>query len=131
MNGLQPGEPVRVAVSDDDPLALLAIKTMIENVDSLTFVGGAGGVEEIVSLTNVTRPHVVVLDWVMPNGGGPEAARRILSDRPGTRIVGLSSSDRPEASLDMMRAGANGFLLKGGSAEELEETIRQVVAVWA
>jgi DNA-binding NarL/FixJ family response regulator len=31
----------------------------------------------------------------------------------------------------MMRAGANGFLLKGGSAEELEETIRQVVAVWA
>jgi DNA-binding NarL/FixJ family response regulator len=118
-------------VSDDDPLALLAIKTMIENVDSLTFVGGAGGVEEIVSLTNVTRPHVVVLDWVMPNGGGPEAARRILSDRPGTRIVGLSSSDSPEASLDMMRAGANGFLLKGGSAEELEETIRQVVAVWA
>jgi DNA-binding NarL/FixJ family response regulator len=131
MNGLQPGESARVAAADDDPVALLAIKTMIQNLDSLTFVGGAGDVEGIVNLTNGARPHVVVLDWMMPNGGGPEAARRILSDRPGTRIVGLSSHDSPGASLDMLRAGAIGFLLKGGSAEELEEAIRQALVVWA
>jgi CheY-like chemotaxis protein len=131
MSGPQPGESVRVALADDDPLARLAIAAMIKLTDWLTLVGGAGSVEEVVNLSAVTRPHVVILDWMMPNGGGPEAARRILNSRPDTGIVALSSSDSLEASLDMMRAGAHCFLVKGGSGDELAHTIRQALTASA
>ena len=131
MSPLQPAPPVRVAVADDDPVARLAIEAMIESAGSLELVGAAGGVEEIVNLAAVKHPQVVVLDWMMPGGGGPQAARRILDHRPNTGIVALTSSDSPEASLEMLRAGANCFLVKGSSADELAQTSRQALAASA
>jgi DNA-binding NarL/FixJ family response regulator len=123
----QPRVPVRVAVADDDPVSRLAIEAMVEGADWLALVGGVGGVEEIIDLAAAERPEVIVLDWIMPSGGGPEAARQILLRSPDTRIVALTSSDSPEASLDMMRAGAKCFLVKGASADELSHTIRQAL----
>jgi DNA-binding NarL/FixJ family response regulator len=64
-----------------------------------------------------------VLDWVMPGGGGPAAAREILAVSPDTKIVALTASDSQEAEMDMLRAGARSFLVKGGSPEELLRTI--------
>jgi two-component system response regulator DesR len=71
-----------------------------------------------------TRPDVAVVDFIMPGGGGPEAARQIQDRSPGTRIVGLTA-DGPDAYLAMLRAGASGLLVKGGSAERLVEMIHR------
>jgi DNA-binding NarL/FixJ family response regulator len=117
--------PVTVAVADDDALARLAIESMIRRAAAVDLVGSATGVNGIVELTNLKHPQVVVLDWMMPGGGGPEAARRILGRCPETRVVALSAPDSPEALMEMMRAGATSFLVKGGSADELAQTIRE------
>ena len=82
-------------------------------------------VEEIVELVSIKRPDVVVLDWMMADGGGPEAARRILQSSPEIRVVGLTSSSTSEAWDDMIDAGACGLLVKGGSGDDLAEMIRQ------
>jgi CheY-like chemotaxis protein len=124
---VEPGGPIRVAIADDDPLALLAIGAMIEHRDGMKLVGTATGVEEIVELAALQRPHVVVLDWMMPGGGGPEAARRILYQSPDTQVIALTSSNAPEARKEMMSAGASRVLTKGHSADELDNSIRQIL----
>ena len=123
-----PPSLVRVAIADDDPLARLAIQAMINRADGLVFVGGAPGVDEIVEIASVGRAEAVVLDWMMPDGGGAEAARRIRTRNPDMGIVALTASRSREAARDMERAGAFGVLAKGGSVEELRRTIHEAIA---
>jgi DNA-binding NarL/FixJ family response regulator len=114
---------VRVALADDDAVARVAVGAMLESADWLELVGRAWDVDGIVELAAAQRPDVVVLDWLMPGGGGTEAARRILDHRRQTLIVGLTSSDNREALSEMTSAGAACLVAKGGSAEQLTQTI--------
>jgi CheY-like chemotaxis protein len=114
---------VRVAIADDDPLARSVIEAMIAQSAKLALVGSANGVDEIVDLSAYKRPDVVVLDWMMPGGGGPEAARQILASRPSTRIVALTSCDSSDAWVEMTCAGATCFLVKGCSREQLTRAL--------
>ncbi|HEX4010683.1 MAG TPA: response regulator [Solirubrobacteraceae bacterium] len=116
---------VRVAIADDDPLARLAIESLIQRGDGLELVGSAGGVAEIVRLVGATRPDVAVVDFMMPDGGGPEAARQIRARCPDTQVIGLTASDNHGDYAEMLRAGAAGLLLKGTSLDEIVQTIRR------
>jgi CheY-like chemotaxis protein len=119
------GAMVRVVIADDDPLARMAIEAMIKRGERLELVGSAADVPQIVELVAATRPDVAVVDFIMPGGGGPEAARQIQERSPGTRIVGLTAADGPDAYRAMLQAGASGLLVKGGSAERLVEMIHR------
>lgn len=86
---------------------------------------GVGAVEPAASPSESHAVRVAVVDFIMPGGGGPEAARQIQERSPGTSIVGLTAADGPDAYLAMLRAGASGLLVKGGSAERLVEMIHR------
>lgn len=116
---------LRIATADDDRLARRVIEGMIERADGLQLVGTAGSVKEIVELAVTKRPDTVILDWMMPDGGGPEAARQILRQCPDTRVIALTASASPDAYLEMLRAGASGLLVKGCSTETLAQMIRR------
>ena len=64
----------------------------------------------------------------MPKGGGARAARDITDRCPEVALVALTSSDTEEEAIDMLRAGARSFLVKGGSQEELVRTLHRAVA---
>ena len=116
---------IRVLVADDDPLARELVAAIVSGDDSLELVAAAENAEGAVNLAAQHTPDVAVLDWVMPGGGGPQAARGIERVSPNTRIVALTASDSQEASLDMLRAGAQSFLVKGGPPGELVATIHR------
>lgn len=116
--------PVRVAIADDDAIARFAVETMIKGAHGLVFVGAAASVEDIVYVAALKGADVVVLDWLMPDGGGAEAARRILARSPDTGIVALTSSSSCAAVAEMRRAGAFRLVRKGGSTEDLARTVR-------
>lgn len=118
---------VRVAIADDDPLARMAIQAMVMRCCGLTLVGAASGVQEIVDVASAGRAEAIVLDWMMPDGGGAEAARRILRRNPAMRIVALTASHSDDAAHEMLRAGAFSVLHKGGSAQQLERTIHRAL----
>jgi CheY-like chemotaxis protein len=119
--------PVRVAFADDDPLARIAIGAMLDRAAWLRCVGDAASVDGIVELAALKRPDVVLLDWMLPGGGGREAARRILDHDPDTLIVALTSSDSQVALAEMTSAGASCLVAKGGSADQLTQTIRRAL----
>lgn len=126
-----PGRPpgvIRVAIADDDPLARSAIEAMIRAGDRLELVGSADGVEELLELVARERPDVAVVDFLMPDGGGAEAARRIRASCPGTRIVALTASEGPQVYLAMLRAGADGLLVKGVSLARLVDLIHRAAS---
>ena len=126
MNETDTQATVRLIIADDDPVARTLIEAIIEKEASFELLGSAEDAPGAVALATEHQPDVAVLDWIMPGGGGPKAAREIVQASPVTRIIGLTASDMPEASVDMMRSGARSFVLKGGPPAELVQTIRQV-----
>jgi len=118
------GAPIRIMVADDDEVIKLLVATIAEHEPSLELVGTAADAAEAVEVAVMRRPQVVLLDFDMPRGGGTQAATGILRELPETRVVGLSANESQLAMLDMARAGAVGYIVKGAAPAEIVDTIR-------
>jgi DNA-binding NarL/FixJ family response regulator len=115
---------LKLIIADDDALARALIEAIVERDDELELVGSAEDAERAIELAGEHQPDVAVLDWVMPGGGGPAAARGIRGRSPDTKIVALTSPDEQHAAAETLRAGARTTLVKGCPPEELLRTIR-------
>jgi DNA-binding NarL/FixJ family response regulator len=120
-------KPIRVLVADDDEDIRELLSDMINREDAVELVGAAEEANSAIKLAEETEPDVAVLDWMMPNGGGPKAAAEITARFPDVRIVGISAGDAVSASLQMGTTGAVAFLEKGFTREELVEAIQSAV----
>ena len=87
-------------------------------------VGQARNGIEAVELAQLLRPDVVLMDLHMPLKGGVAATREITQSHPETQILVLTTLDDEETVFEAVRAGAQAYLLKDASEEELLETIR-------
>lgn len=120
-------QPIRVLIADDEAVLRLALSDLIEDDDSMRLVGVAEDADQAIGLARDHRPDVAVLDVKMPGGGGPRAARQIRAASPNTRTVALSAYGDRVAVVEMLRAGAVGYLLKGASAEDIRLAIHRAV----
>ena len=111
-------------VADDDEVIKLLVSTIAEHEPSLELVGTAADAAEAVEVAVMRRPQVVLLDFDMPRGGGTQAATGILRELPEARIVALSANESQLAMLDMARAGAVGYIVKGAPPAEIVDTIQ-------
>jgi DNA-binding NarL/FixJ family response regulator len=91
-------------------------------------VGEAANGHEVVALTRLTKPDVVLMDVRMPDMDGLAATRQITTDATlaAVRVLVLTTFEIDEYIFAALRAGASGFLGKGVEAEELQEAIRVV-----
>src|SRR4051794_13958646 len=120
-------KPIRVIVADDDEDIRELLSDMISRDGSVELVGAASDANSAIELAEETEPDVAVLDWMMPNGGGPKAAETMKSKREEIRIIGISAGDPVAASMQMGTTGAVAFLEKGFGREELIEAIHSAV----
>jgi two-component system, NarL family, response regulator LiaR len=117
---------IRVLIADDHAVVRQGLRTFLELQDDIEVVADVCDGEEAVSAALEGRPDVVLMDLVMPRLDGIEATRRILSERPGTRVIALTSFLDDDKVLPAVRAGAAGYLLKDAEPGELVRAIRTV-----
>jgi signal transduction histidine kinase len=116
-----------VLIAEDDPAVRAALSELISIEDELELVGAAADAQEAIDLAREHRPDVALVDVKMPGGGGSRAAREIRDLSPATKVVALSAYEDRTTVLEMLRAGAAGYLVKGTSAGEIIEAIRRSV----
>src|SRR5579862_8970609 len=116
---------LRVIVVDDEPALREAMIDSLRVETDFEIVGEAGDTQGAVALTREVKPDVVLLDVRMPGGGGPLAAREISEMAPDARIVAVTAYEDARTVLEMVEAGAVGYIVKGSPELELIEAVRR------
>ncbi|MEA2682610.1 MAG: hypothetical protein QOK05_938 [Chloroflexota bacterium] len=118
---------IRVLIADDESFVRDALADLIEDSDGMTVVALAADADEAIAASARTGPDVALVDVRMP-GGGPTATRGILKSHSGVRVLAVSASGNRDTVLQMLEAGAVGYLVKGTLPSDVISGIRQVAA---
>lgn len=119
---------IRVVLVDDHSGAGALSRQLLQREDSIDVVGEADNGREAIQLVRQLVPDVVVMDVNMPSIGGIDATRKIKREFPDTAVVGFSTDTDEEIVSAMLRAGANGYVVKSHARKHLARSIRAVHA---
>ena len=117
---------IRVVLADDHAVVRKGIKEFLEEEGDIVVVAEAADGAEAVDLIAEHQPDVAVLDIQMPNMTGVEATRRIKARWPEVKVLVLTAYDDDPYIFALLQAGANGYVLKTASSEELLQAVRAV-----
>ena len=117
---------IKTMIVDDHVLFREGLTSIIQSEPDIEIAGMAGTVQEAVELSQTIKPDIILMDFSLPDGTGAEAARLILDDHPGCKIVFLTMSEEDEDLFAAIRSGAKGYLLKNMRPQKLVATIRSV-----
>ena len=120
------GEPIRVAVVDDQELFRRGLTMLLGVEDDIEVVGEAGDGVAATELAATAVPDVVLMDVRMPKRSGIEACLSIKDVAPSAKIIMLTVSDEEADLYDAVKNGASGYLLKDSSIDEVAQAIRVV-----
>ena len=119
---------IRILVADNHGILRQGIQSLIEKHSDMEVVGQADNGLEAVELARQLQPDVILMDVTMPVLNGIEATRQIKSELPEVKVLALSVHSKREFILDMVKAGASGYMLKECVLEDLIRAINTVVA---
>ena len=119
-------ERITVLLADDHQIVRSGFREILEREDDLKVLGEAKDGLEAVTLVKKLHPDVVLMDVAMPRLNGLQATRQILQAFPATKIIMLSAYSDDAYVSEAMNSGAQGYLLKQTSAENVCEAIREV-----
>lgn len=115
-----------ILLVDDHAIFRQGLRSLIDSSENATVIGEACNGEEAVRLVSELTPDVVLMDLTMPQMNGIDATREIMKTRPGTRVLALSMESDRFFVVEVLKAGALGYLLKDTDFPELSEAIDTV-----
>jgi EAL domain-containing protein (putative c-di-GMP-specific phosphodiesterase class I)/FixJ family two-component response regulator len=117
---------IRILVAEDDASMRAALTQLISAESTLELVAIVADAEAAVAAAGTSKPDVALIDVNMPGGGGQAAARGIRKTSPATKLIALTAHDDRATVLDMLEAGALGYIVKGGPIDEIVDSIVRV-----
>lgn len=115
-----------ILLVDDHSIFRQGLRALIEQNDAAVVVGEASDGAEAVRLTGELQPDLVIMDLTMPVMNGIDATREITKQYPGVRVLALSMESNRFFVVEVLQAGASGYLLKDTLFAELAEAIDAV-----
>jgi two-component system, NarL family, response regulator LiaR len=119
---------IRILLADDHTVVRSGLSAVLAMQDDFKIVGEAGDGEEALRLCESLKPDVVLMDLLMPKVDGVAATKAIKERWPQVQVIALTSFKEKEYVESALKAGANGYLLKNVSADELVNAVRRAVA---
>jgi len=120
--------PTSVLVVDDHGIVREGVCALLAKENGVTVVGSASTGAEAIAAAARHRPDLIILDLMLPDMNGIDAAQQILKLLPSTRIVILSACHTLEHVYRAMRGGAHGYVIKSALAAELVNAVHAVAA---
>lgn len=119
---------IRILIADDHSIVRSGLRMLFKSTPDFTVVAEATNGEETVSGVERHRPDLAIIDISMPGLNGIEAIRRIRENHPAMKLLILSIHHDQEYVYQVLRAGANGYVLKDAGKKELFAAVRAVAA---
>ena len=119
---------IRVLSIDDHPLVREGIGSIINGQADMTLVGTASNGKEAIEAFRALSPDVTLMDLRLPDLSGLDVTIAIRSEFPGARVIVLTAFEGDMDVQQALKAGAQGYLLKSMSPQQMVDTIRQVHA---
>jgi DNA-binding NarL/FixJ family response regulator len=117
---------IRLMLVDDYRLLREALRTILEKVGDIELVAEADDGAAALALAREFAPDVVVMGIGLEGMSSLETTRRLLAETPGIKVLALSTPTDPRLVLQMLEAGARGYIAKSAGSEELLRGIRAV-----
>lgn len=118
--------PVSVFLVEDHEIVRHGIKLLLESEHDIVIAGEASNGAEAVSKLGQVQPDVLLMDMNMPVMNGLECTRIVKKEYPSVKVLILSMHDHESYLIDMLDAGADGYILKNSSREELVFAIKKI-----
>jgi two-component system nitrate/nitrite response regulator NarL len=119
---------IRVVLADDHVFVRDGIKSLLENEANIEVVGEAIDGADALEVVAASKPDLLIVDIRMPNLTGIEVVEKLRSENNNVKIIMLSMHESEEYVLKSIKAGADGYLLKGSSKEEFLKALHTVAA---
>jgi DNA-binding NarL/FixJ family response regulator len=116
-----------VLLADDHQLMRQGLRSMLDEQENLRVVGEADEGRTAVRLAKELRPDLVIMDVTMPDLNGIDATRQIRSENPRVKVIALSMHAERQFVMEMLGAGASGYLPKDCPFDELLAAISAVI----
>jgi DNA-binding NarL/FixJ family response regulator len=119
---------IRVSLADDHPFVLMGIRSLIEMEEEFEIASASSDGETAVADILESRPDVAIIDISMPKLDGVQVIARLRAERPDLKMLALTVHEDAAYLHQVLRAGADGYLLKRSAAEEVVRAIHDVSA---
>ena len=117
---------IRVLLVEDHELVRMGLSIMIDKAEDITLVGEAENGLSGVELAKQLSPDIVLMDIGLPNIDGIEATKRIKDFNPQIKVLIFTSRDAEDDVFAAFKSGADGYIMKGASTENIHTAIRSV-----
>jgi len=119
---------MKILIADDHAVVRQGLTALIEKEEDMVVTAEAATGAEAIRLARECRPDVIVMDISMPDINGIEATRNITSEMSNVRVLALSMESDRRFVVEVLKAGASGYVLKDSAFSELATAIRAVAA---
>jgi DNA-binding NarL/FixJ family response regulator len=125
MNQTNP-TPIKIVMADDIQIYREGLKVLIKNLPEIELLAEAENGRELLDMIREHKPDVAIVDIQMPVMDGIEACKQICQQFPDVPVIALSMFDQEAIVIDMLEAGAKGYLLKNTRPEEFLQAVKDV-----
>ena len=117
---------IRIIIADDHEIFRDGLALMLARQKDIILLAEASNGQDLVKLVEEHQPDVIITDIKMPIMDGVQATRQLIKKDPARKIIALSMFDEENQIVDMLEAGAKGYLLKNADKQEILDAIETV-----